>query len=91
MQNEFISRETFWIAGLLPAFFAGQVSTQLRCSRALIIHNFRTSCFVVHYLHSPYNPEFVLAHSGLHGSLPAKKDRHIRFCAHDGLLSIINY
>jgi hypothetical protein len=31
MQNEFISRETFWIAGLLPAFFAGQVSTQLRC------------------------------------------------------------
>jgi hypothetical protein len=33
MQNEFISRETFWIAGLLPAFFAGQVSTQLRCKK----------------------------------------------------------
>jgi len=73
MQNEFISRETFWIAGLLPAFFAGQVSTQLRCSRALIIHNFRTSCFVVHYLHSPYNPEFVQAHSGLQACCLQKK------------------
>jgi len=46
MQNEFISRETFWIAGLLPAFL------QVKSLR----------------------------------SFAAKKDRHIRFCAHDGLL-----
>ena len=27
----------------------------------------------VHYWHSPYNPESVQAHSGLHGSLLTKK------------------
>jgi len=42
MQNEFISRETFWIAGLLPAFFAGQVSTQLRCPAFLQVKSLRS-------------------------------------------------
>ena len=53
--------------------FVSQVSPQLCCSRALIIHNFRTPCSVVHYLHSPYKTESVQAHSVLHGSLLTKK------------------
>ena len=53
--------------------FVSQVSPQLCCSRALIIHNFRTPCSVVHYLHSPYKTESVLAHSVLYGSLLTKK------------------
>ena len=37
----------------------------------MIIHNFRTPCSVVHYLHSPYKPESRTF--GLHGSLLSKK------------------
>ena len=80
LQVCFVQAHSGLHGSLLRADFVSQVSPQLCCSRALIIHNSRTSCSVVHYLHSPYKTESVQAHSVLHGSLLTKK-RQSRFPA----------